>query len=135
MTPMSRGLRGWGGRADAGMRFGIIGRGRLYPATGTGEEGDTRGLGGGPGLFVFFFPPAHTHTRVPTPGLPHGRLAELRVGVRQSPAVAAIAGHGEGRAGAPAEDLPRDGVQRARHPRLGAGGVGVRDHIRVPLVF
>lgn len=61
MTPMSRGLRGWGGRADAGMRFGIIGRGRLYPATGTGEEGDTRGLGGDQGCFFFFFP-LHTRT-------------------------------------------------------------------------
>lgn len=73
--------------------------------------------------------------RVPPPALPHRRLAQLRVGVRERPAVAAIAGHGEGGARPPAEDLPWDGVQRARHPRLGAGGVGVRDHIRVPLVF
>lgn len=107
--------------------------GGLGPATAPccGARGDTRGLGGSRGVRF----PLHTRTRVPRPGLPDRRLAELRVGVRQSAAVAAIAGHGEGRAGSPAEDLPRNGVQRAGHPRLGAGGVGVRDHIRVPLVF
>lgn len=64
--------------------------------------------------------------------LPHRRLVELLVRVREGPAVA---GHGEGGAGPPAEDLARDGVQRAGEAGLRAGGVGVRDHIRVPLVL
>lgn len=118
------------------MRFGIgVGEGvfirrRDAPRSGAGE-GDTRGLGERGGVLS----PPSTRARVPAPGLPHRRLAELRVGVREPPAIAAIAGHGEGWAGPPAEDLPRNGVQRTGHPRLGAGGVGMRDHIRVPLVF